>query len=111
MMRKTLKMIQSRPRNLDPVCEESIEISTPELETSNPSTGTTTPTSIQVPKNLAIDATREFTRIGRLVNHAAKNANVKLHNPVKIDGVKRVALVALRDIKENEELFFNYDIR
>ena len=33
----------------DPVCEESMEISTHELDTSNPSTGTTTPTSIPVP--------------------------------------------------------------
>ena len=62
-------------------------------------------------KNLAIDATKEFTRIGRLVNHAAKNANVRLHNPVKINGVKRVALVALWDIKENEELFYDYGIQ
>ena len=33
----------------DPVCEESMEISTHEIDTSNPSTGTTTPTSIPVP--------------------------------------------------------------
>ena len=33
----------------DPVCEESMEISIHELDTSNPSTGTTTPPSIPVP--------------------------------------------------------------
>ena len=33
----------------DPVCEESMKISTHELDTSNPSTGTTTPMSIPVP--------------------------------------------------------------
>ena len=45
------------------------------------------------------------------MNHAAKNANVRLHKPVTINGVKRVALVALRNIKENEELFYDYGIR
>ena len=53
---------------------------------------------LHINKDEAIDGNRQFPRIVRLVNHAAKNANIKLHNPVTINGVKRVALVASRDI-------------
>ena len=66
---------------------------------------------LHISRDVAIDGTRQFRRIGRLVNHAAKNTNLKLHNPVTINGVKRVALVASRDIREDEELFYDYGIR
>lgn len=57
-----------------------------------------------------IDATREYElNISRLINHV-RNPNLKLFRPLKIniDEIPRVAMFAVKDIKEGDELFWNY---
>ena len=66
---------------------------------------------LKISATLAMDATREYHRIGRLLNHAAKNANARLHTPLTIEGQIRVPFVATRDIAPGEEIFFDYGIR
>ena len=53
---------------------------------------------LNIGKDQAVDASKCFGRIGRLINHASSNPNLKLHRPLIIDGQKRVPFVALRDI-------------
>ena len=52
---------------------------------------------LNISKEEAVDASRYFHRIGRLINHASSNPNLKLHRPLTIDGKKQVPFVALRD--------------
>lgn len=66
---------------------------------------------LNISKDEAVDASRCFGRMGRLINHATSNPNLKLHRPLVIDGQKRVPFVVMRDVDIGEELFSDYGIR
>ncbi|XP_029572869.1 N-lysine methyltransferase KMT5A [Salmo trutta] len=56
-----------------------------------------------------VDATKESTRLGRLLNHSKNgNCQTKLHD---MDGIPHLILVASRDIKAGEELVYDYGDR
>ncbi|KAJ8005655.1 hypothetical protein DPEC_G00120190 [Dallia pectoralis] len=60
-------------------------------------------------KTYCIDATKESTRLGRLLNHSKSgNCQTRLHD---IDGVPHLILVASRDIEVEEELLYDYGDR
>ncbi|XP_026199767.1 lysine methyltransferase 5Ab [Anabas testudineus] len=60
-------------------------------------------------KTYCIDATKETSRLGRLINHSKiGNCQTKLH---AIDGTPHLILVASRDIKAEEELLYDYGDR
>ncbi|XP_067293694.1 lysine methyltransferase 5Ab [Pseudorasbora parva] len=60
-------------------------------------------------KTYCVDATKETSRLGRLINHS-KNGNLqtKLHD---INGTPHLIFLASRDIKEHEELLYDYGDR
>jgi len=56
-----------------------------------------------------LDATRKFSSIGRLLNHApARKATVKPFKALLVGKKWRVALLAARDIAKGEELVWDY---
>lgn len=57
-----------------------------------------------------VDATPESTRLGRLINHSIKGANLKTRS-VKIGGKPRLIFLAKRDIRSGEELLYDYGDR
>ncbi|CAL8342854.1 unnamed protein product [Lota lota] len=60
-------------------------------------------------KTYCVDATRETTRLGRLLNHSKTgNCQTRLHG---IDGKPHLILVASRDIDAEEELLYDYGDR
>ncbi|KAM8962210.1 N-lysine methyltransferase KMT5A [Pelodytes ibericus] len=60
-------------------------------------------------KTYCVDATKESTRLGRLVNHSKTgNCHTKLHN---INNIPHLILIASRDIKAGEELLYDYGDR
>uniref|UniRef100_H3DEH2 [histone H4]-lysine(20) N-methyltransferase n=1 Tax=Tetraodon nigroviridis TaxID=99883 RepID=H3DEH2_TETNG len=60
-------------------------------------------------KTYCVDATKETTRLGRLVNHSKSgNCQTKLH---PINGSPHLILVASRDIRADEELLYDYGDR
>ncbi|XP_067910628.1 N-lysine methyltransferase KMT5A-like [Heterodontus francisci] len=60
-------------------------------------------------KTYCVDATKETTRLGRLINHSKNgNCQTKLHN---VDGKPHLILVASRDIAKGEELLYDYGDR
>ncbi|XP_071339109.1 lysine methyltransferase 5Ab isoform X2 [Trachinotus anak] len=60
-------------------------------------------------KTYCVDATKETSRLGRLINHSKTgNCQTKLH---VIDGTPHLILVASRDIKAEEELLYDYGDR
>nr|XP_020458190.1 N-lysine methyltransferase KMT5A isoform X2 [Monopterus albus] len=60
-------------------------------------------------KTYCVDATKETSRHGRLINHSKTgNCQTKLH---VIDGTPHLILVASRDIKAEEELLYDYGDR
>ncbi|KAM9464847.1 LOW QUALITY PROTEIN: N-lysine methyltransferase KMT5A-A-like [Salvelinus alpinus] len=60
-------------------------------------------------KTYCADATKESTRLGRLLNHSKTgNCQNKLHD---IDGIPHLILVASRDIESEEELLYDYGDR
>ena len=65
-------------------------------------------------KNYVIDATNEPNHPGRYINHARRNPNLKMMQPVTLGkppkSQLRIGLVAKNDIKEKQELFFDYGI-
>ncbi|XP_034252282.1 histone-lysine N-methyltransferase PR-Set7-like [Thrips palmi] len=58
-------------------------------------------------KWMCIDATAETPHLGRLVNHARGDENLKLQL-FAVDGQPRVGLVAKQDIQVGEELTYDY---
>ncbi|TRY56284.1 hypothetical protein DNTS_002301 [Danionella cerebrum] len=60
-------------------------------------------------KNYCVDATMETNRLGRLINHS-KNGNLqtKLH---EMDGRPHLIFLASRNIREEEELLYDYGDR
>ncbi|XP_042297856.1 N-lysine methyltransferase KMT5A isoform X2 [Sceloporus undulatus] len=60
-------------------------------------------------KTYCVDATKETSRLGRLINHSkCGNCQTKLHD---INGIPHLILVASRDIKAGEELLYDYGDR
>ncbi|XP_020373835.2 lysine methyltransferase 5Ab [Rhincodon typus] len=60
-------------------------------------------------KTYCVDATKETTRLGRLINHSKNgNCQTKLHD---VDGKPHLILVASRDIAKGEELLYDYGDR
>ncbi|XP_066545773.1 N-lysine methyltransferase KMT5A-A isoform X2 [Amia ocellicauda] len=60
-------------------------------------------------KTYCVDATKETSRLGRLINHSKNgNCQTKLHD---INGIPHLILVASRDIDEGEELLYDYGDR
>uniref|UniRef100_UPI0037E72ECE lysine methyltransferase 5Ab n=1 Tax=Semicossyphus pulcher TaxID=241346 RepID=UPI0037E72ECE len=60
-------------------------------------------------KTYCVDATKETSRLGRLINHSKTgNCQTKLH---PIDGTPHLILVASRDIRAEEELLYDYGDR
>jgi len=47
----------------------------------------------------------------RYINHARHHPNLRLMHPVMIGEKLRIGFVALRSIRQDEELFFNYCIK
>ncbi|XP_022689700.1 N-lysine methyltransferase KMT5A-B-like [Varroa jacobsoni] len=60
--------------------------------------------------NHCIDATLESDRLGRLINHSIRSANLKTKS-VTIGGIPRLIFVAKRDIIAGEELLYDYGDR
>ncbi|KAL7671287.1 hypothetical protein ACOME3_006188 [Neoechinorhynchus agilis] len=61
-------------------------------------------------RSYCIDSTKETDRLGRLVSHSRKSANVK-PKIIELQGRPRVAYVANRVIRNGEELFMDYGDR
>ncbi|XP_044051655.1 lysine methyltransferase 5Ab [Siniperca chuatsi] len=60
-------------------------------------------------KTYCVDATKETSRLGRLINHSKTgNCQTRLH---AIDGTPHLILVASREIKAEEELLYDYGDR
>ncbi|XP_058492094.1 lysine methyltransferase 5Ab isoform X1 [Solea solea] len=60
-------------------------------------------------KTYCVDATKETSRLGRLVNHSKNgNCQTRLH---AIDGTPHLILVASKDIEAEEELLYDYGDR
>lgn len=60
-------------------------------------------------KTYCVDATRETSRVGRLLNHSKNgNCQTKLHG---IKGTPHLVLVASRDVRAGEELLYDYGDR
>ncbi|XP_034547286.1 lysine methyltransferase 5Ab [Notolabrus celidotus] len=60
-------------------------------------------------KTYCVDATKETSRLGRLINHSKTgNLQTRLH---PIDGTPHLILVASRDIEAEEELLYDYGDR
>lgn len=60
-------------------------------------------------KTYCVDATKETSRLGRLINHCKSgNCQTRLH---PIDGTPHLILVASRDINAGEELLYDYGDR
>ena len=60
---------------------------------------------------LCFDATRRYRDVGRLRNHSATTPNLKLSRPLHVRGKWSLALLALRDIKPQEEVRYDYGVR
>ncbi|MEE6504134.1 hypothetical protein FKM82_005071 [Ascaphus truei] len=60
-------------------------------------------------KTYCVDATKESSRLGRLINHSKTgNCHTKLHD---INNIPHLILIASRDIKAGEELLYDYGDR
>uniref|UniRef100_A0A3P8UGD2 [histone H4]-lysine(20) N-methyltransferase n=1 Tax=Amphiprion percula TaxID=161767 RepID=A0A3P8UGD2_AMPPE len=60
-------------------------------------------------KTYCVDATKETSRLGRLINHSKTgNCQTRLH---PIDGIPHLILVASKDIEAEEELLYDYGDR
>ena len=57
------------------------------------------------------DATYRTNSMGRLINHSKKHANILLRKPIEVRSKLRIGFIAKRDIKANEELLFDYDLK
>lgn len=62
-------------------------------------------------KKLCFNATRRYSDLGRLINHAPRGYNLKIGRPMHCRGKWRIGLIALRDIEVDEELTYDYGVR
>ena len=58
----------------------------------------------------SIDATEESGRLGRLINHSRQRPNLKT-KVLEVEGKPRLALMALKEIEQGEELLYDYGDR
>lgn len=58
----------------------------------------------------SVDATKDNGRMGRLLNHSRKNANV-VTKVIEVDSYPYLCLIAVRDIDKGEELVYDYGER
>lgn len=56
---------------------------------------------------LSIDASREDDSFGRLVNDEHKHPNCRMKK-IEVEGKPHLCLFALKDIKEGEEISYDY---
>ena len=56
----------------------------------------------------SVDATKETSRVGRLVNHSKRDANT-VPKVLEVNNKPEIWLVASRDIMPGEEILFNYN--
>ena len=61
-------------------------------------------------KPFCFDATRKYHQVGRYMNHST-TPNVKVNRPMCVRGKWRLAMTALREIQEGEELMWHYGDR
>lgn len=54
-----------------------------------------------------MDATKDNGTMGRMVNHSRKHPNTTT-KIIEVEGNPKLCLLALRDIKINEELVYDY---
>ncbi|XP_005989009.3 N-lysine methyltransferase KMT5A [Latimeria chalumnae] len=79
------------------------------LYAQDPSTGCYMYYFQYLSKTYCVDATKETSRLGRLINHSKTgNCQTKLHDT---NGVPHLILVASRDIEAGEELLYDYGDR
>ena len=57
-----------------------------------------------------IDATGKINDPGRFINHTSRNNNLILMKSIRIRGHLQIGFVAKYDIKEWEELFYDYGV-
>jgi len=57
------------------------------------------------------DASATINDLGRYINHQSSNQNLTLMKSIFINGSLQIGLVAKKDIKYGEKLFFIYGIR
>lgn len=62
-------------------------------------------------KKYTFDASSKCNDPGRYINHAAKNCNLILKQPLMIKGKLKIGLVARSFIRKGDEIFFDYGIR
>lgn len=58
----------------------------------------------------SVDATKDNSKMGRMVNHSKKHPNTTT-KVIEVDGMPKLILLALRDIRTNEELVYDYGER
>ena len=61
-------------------------------------------------RRLAIDATKEDSTFGRLINHSISDPNVSM-KIIPVDNKPIIVFVALRDITKGEEIQYDYGER
>jgi len=64
--------------------------------------------SIPGHQRLCFDATERYHHPGRYINHVARGPNIKLKGPYYIRKKWRIGFIAIRDIREGEELCYDY---
>lgn len=65
--------------------------------------------SLNIGQNYCFDATRKADSYARLINHGNyKEANIRPHRPLMVDGRWRLGFYALRNISAGEELLYDY---
>ena len=62
-------------------------------------------------EKITFDATATINDPGRYINHASKNQNLQLMQPIFVAGKVRIGFVAKTTICKGDELYFDYGIR
>jgi SET domain-containing protein len=58
----------------------------------------------------SVDATSPSRRSGKYCNHSRKNPNARMRTTL-VDGLPRVYIEALKNIKKGEQVFYDYGER
>ena len=59
----------------------------------------------------SFDATANINDPGRFINHASRNNNISLIKPIRIGERLRIGFVAKCNIRQGDELFYDYGVR
>ena len=62
-------------------------------------------------EGLSFDATERYHHQGRYINHAARGFNLNMKGPYYMRGKWRIGFVTVRDVKEGEELCYDYGMQ